>query len=64
MVQGGGGAVQGDQEPLWEWWGRGAEGERGEREPDCGLGVGALGPWAASMGRGARPLSPHPHGTG
>ena len=57
MVQGGGGAVQGDQEPLQEWRGRGAAGERGEREPDCGLGVAALGPWrpGEAASRGPRP---------
>ena len=74
MVQRGGGAVQGDQETLQEWRGRGAEAERGESvSPIVGWGVWVL------CGRGGRarqpfgdhaqqgppcwpPLSPHPLG--
>ena len=73
-MQRGGGAVQGDQETLQEWQGRGAEAERGESvSPIVGWGVWVL------CGRGGRarqpfgdhaqqgppcwpPLSPHPQG--
>ena len=53
MVQRGGGAVQGDQETLQEWRGRGAEAERGETvSPIVGWGVWVL------CGRGGRARQP------
>lgn len=55
MVPCGGGAVQGDQEPLQGWRGRGAEVERGESvSPSVGWRVWVL------CGRGGR--ARHPFG--